>query len=384
MIFRGDGSSNIFEGDSLSKDVGKSPTKVLMNPPFALKTQFEWQFVDKALSNMKEDGLLFSILPTTSIGGSGNKRKEITWRTQLLKEHTVVAVIKLAEDLFYPHVSKGTYGVLIRSKRPHDIEHDPVIWAIHKDGQARTKTAATIEDNTEMLVKAIGNFIATRTAPESLPMEIECCPIGDMGGRKLDLAPENYIERKSTAGRYDFSVVKKNIDDGRRLLDFKVTPHPDFAVENCKPVFLKELFHEIDKGRSGREKDLPPGYLPLVSTAEINNGISCFVDEGSVKKIYPAGLITISANGGSCFACYHEYEFAANDDVFVLRLLPELSSHMFSIFVCSAVNSESWRYNYYRKFNKSQLERLEIRVPVDTAGEYDMDRIRQLLSGFED
>lgn len=380
MIFRGDGSSNIFEGDSLRKEAGIKPNKVLMNPPFALKNQYEWQFVDRALEIMKEDGLLFSILPTTTIGGSSNNRKEITWRTQLLKKHTLVAVVKLAEELFYPHVSKGTYGVLIRAKRPHDIDNDPVVWAIHKDGQARTKTAAVPDDNTEMLVKAIGNFVATRTRPDCSPMEMECCPIGDLGGRALDLAPENYIGRKSSLGKYELSVVKKNIEDGRRLLDFKITPRPDVAMDNCRPVFLEELFSEIEKGQSGREKELPPGQLPLISTAEINNGISCFVDERSAKKVYPAGLITISANGGSCFAHYHDYDFAANGDVFVLRLRPELCSQAFSIFVCTAVNGESWRYNYYRKFNKSQLDRLEIRVPVNDFGEFDHCRINQLVS----
>lgn len=85
MIFRGDGKTNIVEGDCFQKKLqrisidgnisakyvkegvkNEEPiTKVLMNPPFALKTsnEKEYKFVNHALSQMQDGGLLFSILP---------------------------------------------------------------------------------------------------------------------------------------------------------------------------------------------------------------------------------------------------------------------------------------------------------------------------------
>ena len=141
MIFRGDGSSNITEGDCFTAARPVAPSKVLMNPPFALDDEFEWKFVDRALEWMRPHGLLFAVLPPTSMTSTNNKRDELAWRTQLLQRHTLIAVIKLPEDLFYPNVSKGTYGVVIRAHRPHDIATDDVIWAILRDGVARVKTA---------------------------------------------------------------------------------------------------------------------------------------------------------------------------------------------------------------------------------------------------
>lgn len=129
MIFRGDGSSNIFEGDCFAHHVTMSPDKVLMNPPFALEEQ-EWKFVDRALGIINQDGLLFSVLPTSSVGSPQDGRGEITWRKEMLRRHTLIAVVKLPEDLFYPHVSKGTVGVVIRANKPHDIDNDKVVWAI--------------------------------------------------------------------------------------------------------------------------------------------------------------------------------------------------------------------------------------------------------------
>lgn len=141
MIFRGDGSSNISEGDCFKKDVAVRPDKVLMNPPFALKDEYEWQFVDRALEVIKDDGLLFAVLPTTTMSSADDSRREITWRSQMLQRHTLIAVVKLPEQLFYPHVSKGTYGVVIKANRKHNWERDNVVWAILDDGLARTKTA---------------------------------------------------------------------------------------------------------------------------------------------------------------------------------------------------------------------------------------------------
>ena len=78
MIFRGDGSSNIIEGDSLDMSLGAAVDKVLMNPPFALETEFEWKFVDVALGSMKEGGLLFAVLPTTTMALNNNET--IFWK----------------------------------------------------------------------------------------------------------------------------------------------------------------------------------------------------------------------------------------------------------------------------------------------------------------
>ena len=197
MIFRGDGSSNIVEGDSLTRKAGIKPSKVLMNPPFALKAHFEWQFVDRALEVMQDNGLLFSVLPTTTIGGSSNGRKEVTWRAQVLKRHTLVAVIKLAEDLFYPHVSKGTYGVLIKANRPHNIESDRVIWAVHKDGEKRSKTSTVDDENTDLLIKAVGNYLRTGTIPEYLPMELDCWSNWKLG-RRIHRLISREIHRKNS------------------------------------------------------------------------------------------------------------------------------------------------------------------------------------------
>ena len=377
MIFRGDGSSSIFEGDCFTHHITMAPDKVLMNPPFALAEQ-EWKFVDRALGIINQDGLLFSVLPTSSVGSPKDGRGEITWRKEMLKRHTLIAVIKLPEDLFYPHVSKGTVGVVIKANRPHDIDNDKVVWAILRDGITRTKTRRVLDtDNSNMsrIAQAIGNYLSTHTLPIDIPMELRCCAIADLGGTELDLSPENYID--SGTSDIDVSFIVRNIEEEQRQV---AQSSMRASIPSSEMFRLMDFIASTERGKSGRKKELSDGSLPLISTSERANGISGMVDPEAVKKIYPINTITVSSNGGSCCAFYHDYEFAANSDVFVLTLKEGYENRSFAIFLCAAINAEKWRFGYFRKFSETQLGKLTVKIPVTADGAIDFQEISRIVA----
>ena len=184
-----------------------------------------------------------------------------------------------------------------------------------------------------------------------------------------DLTPENYIGYGETnEARFDVAAVIRSVQEGRKRLGIMEQPTP---VDRWRMFPLTDFVRAVERGKSGRRKELPDGELPLVSTSERENGISATVDAAAVSKIYRPPKITVSANGGSGCAFWHDYQFAANADVFVLTLKDEYNNAEFGQFLCAGINSESWRYNYYRKFNKAQLEKLEIKLPVDDDGQPD-------------
>ena len=380
MIFRGDGSSNIIEGDSLRSELDIKADKVLMNPPFALDNAFEWQFVDVALKFIKDGGLLFAILPTSVMTSGDNKRQELSWRRNMLKEHTLIAVITLPEDLFYPNVSKGTHAIILQCHRPHNTSTDKVLWAILKDGKVRTKTQkmSLSEGNMDSIAKAIGNYIATKTTPTPIRKELDCRLL-DIDS--LECAPETFIgEYETNNYGCDVSFVKNNLIDGKSVIERK-GKEKELTLPKCGLFSLTQFFKSINKGKSGRVKTLPSGYLPLISTSEYNNGISSFVNKNSVNIVYPPGTITISSNGGSCCAFYHDYEYAANPDVFVLYMKDEYKQYKnFGLFLCASINSEKWRYNYYRKFNSKRLRKLKVRLPINDSQQIDFDLIDEIVN----
>ena len=121
MIFRGDGKNNIKEGNcfaqfiqqhspngvSTAKFVRKQSdvppiTKVMMNPPFSLKrgTDKEYKFVNQALAQMEDGGLLFAVLPYPAMC---KPKGYDAWRkTELLAHHTLLAVVSFPIDIFTP------------------------------------------------------------------------------------------------------------------------------------------------------------------------------------------------------------------------------------------------------------------------------------------
>ncbi len=376
MVFRGDGSSNITEGDCLKTGIPQQPHKVLMNPPFALRNEKEWEFVDKALEQMKKGGLLFAILPTNTMNSSEDGRREITWRTNLIKRHTLISVVKMPEELFYPLVSKGTYGVVIKAHRQH-LPQDKVLWAVLRDGVVRTKTQGIQVNNMEKIITATKNYIATQTEPEYVPAEIDCSPLSY--NLAMDMSPENYLGKDRQEGEFDIRGVFKNIEDGERSMDYypEKQTHP-----NCRVFPLLDFFDKLETGSSGRKKEMGGGRMPLISTSEKNNGISAMVDTGQCRKIYPSGLITISKNGSCGCAHYHTYKFAANSDVFVGWLKSEYNNKEFATFLCSAINSENWRFNYYRKLTKGKIQQLKVKIPITSKGEIDTKRIEKITGDF--
>lgn len=142
-------------GDALSSDDYLNNTKadlIIMNPPYSVKwdskknggaerfTKYplapdktaDYQFIIHALSHLKQDGLMFSILPH-GVLFRGNKEEAI--RKQLIQEHKIKAIISLPENMFintsipvtliiWSHTGNDK-GIMII-----DASHDPL-----KDGK---------------------------------------------------------------------------------------------------------------------------------------------------------------------------------------------------------------------------------------------------------
>ena len=139
MIFRGDGKSHIYDGNcfehefwqrdneiwysrtaELLKVLENHFSRVLMNPPFKLKSNKETEFVDYGLKHQlpkMELCLPFYLIvqlkgEKTGYGGSN-----------FLKRHTLLACIKFDTNLFYP-VAEATYGIILKAHQPHPPQND--------------------------------------------------------------------------------------------------------------------------------------------------------------------------------------------------------------------------------------------------------------------
>ncbi len=219
MIFRGDGKNNITEGNCFQNNLRKfvkngvataeftkksikqdetAVTRVLMNPPFALKRsdEKEYKFVDYALSQMVDGGLLFSVLPYSAMVKPGKYRD---WRrTSLLKNNTLLSVITFPEDLFYP-IGVHTVGVFIKKGFPHP-PGQKVLWirAVN-DGLLKSKGKrlpnAKASDDYFVIKDLVRAYVPNPgMAVDSKDRFQKIAPI-DLADDLLELVPENYLDQ---------------------------------------------------------------------------------------------------------------------------------------------------------------------------------------------
>lgn len=219
MIFRGDGKNNIHEGNCFSKYLtshthkgirtakftqkqSDSPpiTKVMMNPPFALKRsdEKEFRFIDQALSQVEHGGLLFSVLPYSVMV---KPKIYYSWRKEsLLTNHTLLSVVTFPIDVFYP-VGVTTIGIFVRKGIPHPLEQNVLWLRALTDGLLKSKGKRLPSNKTtnelEESKAVIKTFLNNPAHPlTNVEMRQKVCPI-DFSDPLLELVPENYLDESA-------------------------------------------------------------------------------------------------------------------------------------------------------------------------------------------
>lgn len=245
MIFRGDGKNNIINNDCFSVNLNRklrngelsaeymesSPdrppiTKVLMNPPFALKKEDEkeYKFIEHALKQMTSGGLLFAVLPV-SIMYSGGYNYE--WRKKLLEHNTLLSVASFTNELFYPQATVQPITIIIKKGEPHP-EDQKIAWVrVTDDGFKKHKRKRLPTGNTQqidLVENMLKDFIINNNTPSDIQGVIEFKAKSEQD-IKLELIPENYLdspildndlitlEMKKVFSEITFQGIKKGLNN---------------------------------------------------------------------------------------------------------------------------------------------------------------------------
>ena len=220
MIFRGDGKNNIAEGNCFQRNLVRSTngnvitakyssepptsdaqviTKVLMNPPFALKTsdEKEYKFIDVALRQMQDGGILFSVLPYSAMVKPGTYQH---WRKNtLLANNTLLCVITFPQDLFYP-IGVHTVGVFVKKGITHSSKQN-VLWIrALNDGLLKSKGKRLpnpkAKNDYEGIIDTVKAFLTNQSFKvENVDRFQKASPI-DFDDPMLELVPENYLDQE--------------------------------------------------------------------------------------------------------------------------------------------------------------------------------------------
>ncbi len=373
MILRGDGKTGIRKDSCFSaKDFPVGECDVaLMNPPFPhKKTDIPPQdFVERALESLKNRGKLAVILPTSMIV----KKSIGNWRSKVLKNNSLLAVIQLPDELFQPYASATTSVVVLEKGVPHSPKRDTVFVRIEFDGLTLKKGSRVVRDdnlnNIPEAVSAVLNknikpgFSGTATVsssqewspgayvPASVPSDSEIRQSVDELLRRFASFYVRYAK--------EVALLRKDIDEDI----LKATPYRKMVG---KSRLRNAGEYSSGKNTIGEHFDLfygqkelhsrdgiPPGNSLIVSPTEQYNGCYGWLQ---FDKLIKPPFITVAQTGSIGEAFVQCEPCGVNDDCLILLEKEKSPLPLACLFIAAAIiRLERWRFNYGRKLTPARI-----------------------------
>lgn len=381
MILRGDGKSGIRNKDVFQAvDFPVTECDVaLMNPPFPhKKTDIPSQrFVEQALLGLRNRGKLAVILPTSLIVKSSEK----TWRKKILREHTLLAVCELPDELFQPYASTTTSVVLLEKGVPHNSKRKTSFARLQYDGLTLKKgTRVNRSDDKNQLPNAVDAILNKQSTPgfsgtASISGDMEWAsgayiPSGLPSEDELKEAIDELLRRYvSFYTRYaaEISNQRSLVDSGELIArDYREMVSPK-KLKNAKELesTLNTIgsFFDILYGQKelhSREGILPGDSL-IISPTEQYNGTYGWL---TFSQLLKPPFVTVAQTGSIGEAFVQSEPCGVNDDCLVL--LPKSDLPLASLFIAAAIiRIEKWRFSYGRKLTPSRINEFHmVRIPT--------------------
>lgn len=378
MFFRGDGKSHI-ENQSCFDESAKSSildscSKAFLNPPFSQEGEPERDFINASMAALEPEGLLAVVVKAGIFADDDNKN----WRNEFTRNHTVLGMISLPDDLFYP-TAAPTSILIAKAHIPHTSSNSIFMARIANDGFKKLK-GRRVEIAGSELPEIIKNFELFRANQFQY------------GNNAIAINGEHILNGNEWSPQ---QWLPQLIKDEKELLFYEnelrlsiyraVTALPDLA-DSVLNNFTEEwtvlkkfplsktaeikFFFNVLNGKSSGEKNYLEGTVPYISSGDLTNSIIRLIDLEE-DELFEQGGITVTAFGQ---AYVQPWAFMArgNGGSSVRVLIPKYKMNFNElIWFASQINAQRWRFFYGRMAIKSRLERLEITSPPSYLKELD-------------
>jgi type I restriction-modification system DNA methylase subunit len=141
MMMSGDGKSHIYQGDSFANDEkarirSLKPTVGFLNPPYDVGEDGQLEFIENTLNTLQQGGRCCAVVQMSCVTSAN--AKPIAVRERLLKQHTLLGVFSMPDDLFHP-VGVITCVMVFEAKKPHPKGFKSFFGYFKNDGYQKTK-----------------------------------------------------------------------------------------------------------------------------------------------------------------------------------------------------------------------------------------------------
>lgn len=374
MFFRGDGKSHIENANCFENKLiieGKF-TRAFLNPPFSQEEEPERDFIDLALDALEPGGLVAVVVKAGIFADDDNK----VWRQKLVQNHTVLGVISLPEDLFYP--TAAPTSILIAKAHIPQSDTDKVFMGrVWNDGFEKLK-GKRVECIGSQLTEMLENFKTFKNGGKITSNIVTIVEGGEfINGQEF--SPQQWLPQPIITNeelKYQeqklilslFQAVSSIPDLAEEvILDFPIT-HTNRVLPYKGKGVLTEYF-TVANGKSAGEKNYSEGSCPYISSGDSINSIIRLVADDE-NEIFENGGITVTAFGQ---AYIQPWRFMArgNGGSSVRILIPKYKmSFNELLWFATQINMQRWRFFYGRMAIKSRLERLEVTAPIKELNDF--------------
>lgn len=326
MMLHGDGASHIYCVDCFKKlpRWNGQYNKVLMNPPFSQRKNPELKFVKATLDNMKTDGLLATILPNNCFIGSKKNVKK--FRKQILQKHTLLKIVRLPKQLFYPTNVATSIAVFKAGKR-HNINNDVENYRFLDDGFILIKHRGRFDVNYENKIK---DFWNQKPILKKISWDNNWLVRQELDYQKL--TKDDFIKTKFEFCQFllDAAPYKKEALHLMKVLENK----NNFACSN-KPLYTEkwkefnftEIF-DVKKCIGYKTLDLEEGNIPYVARKGSNNGVTEYCNN---KERYSGNSFTIHHEWTENYTPFYQpFDFIT--DGMIYRFVPIDNNSNINVF----------------------------------------------------
>ncbi|MDA3077701.1 N-6 DNA methylase [Campylobacter sp. JMF_06 NA1] len=398
MILMGDGSSNIINGDSLSKFDGNYQDKnepfpanvFLLNPPYSAEGK-GFVFVEKALKKMK-NGKAAVLIQENAGAGQG-----LPYTAEILKHSTLLASIKMS-DIFCGKAGVQTAVYVFSVGTPHDETKLVKFIDFSNDGytrQNRKKSGMDVNlrdtDNAKERYKEIIDIVLNRKKSTNY---FDDCVIEDtisLDGKDWTYAQHKKIDTMPNLGDFKKTVSDYLAWEVSQILSKETPRSINFSnlqrLENefkanggeFREFKLNELFESSNGDFDIQKTHINGKGHYVVSSGEQNLGI---IGKTDIKaKIFDANTITIDMFGNAYFRPY-EYKMVTHARVFSLKFTKGNLNPKLGLYFVSKLFFLPQIYSYSDMASWNKIQNLEINLPFIN-GEIAFDFMEKFIAELE-
>lgn len=390
MLFRGDGKSHIENKSCLEpsakKLVADQFQKAFLNPPFSQDEEPERDFINTAMNALEPEGLLATVVKAGIFADDDNK----AWRREFTRNHSVLGIISLPDDLFYP--TAAPTSILIAKAHVPQSESAQIFMArIDNDGYTKLKGRRVEISGSELpaVVQFFQKFMeGKKLKAKNVSTVNGKCIIDGGEWSPQEWLPhpvklkDGFVEEENSVR---FSIYRA-VTIFPELADIAVKDFtrqwenlPQCPVSQAGAV--ADFFH-VHNGKSSGEKNYIEGVTPYISSGGSSNSIIRLVDSDEAE-IFPAGAITVTAFGQ---AYIQPWPFMArgNGGSSVRVLIPKYKMCFNDlVWFAAQINAQRWRFFYARMAIKSRLVRLVV-TSRKNKNSIPCQEISQSIAAFRD